>query len=184
MTNDRQNTSSCTPMTPLGVALYAIAVFLTAVIQSCLYRAFDFFGTIPSLTLAFTVAAGHFDGERTGGVTGLCSGFLTDALGSAAFSFLPLAYCVIGYFVGVSSAACRGKTPAAHCFVSYCLRLAASVGVGATVTVFAIFFSANTPNIISAIFLVALPESVISFVFGLAFWCVYRLIYIKRRQNI
>ena len=180
MINERSGNATLPVITPLSAIFYAICIFLVSVIQSCLYSSFDFFGTIPSLGLAFCCAAGYFDGERVGGVTGLCLGFLIDALGSAAFSFLPLAYALIGYFCGALSASCRGKLSLGHCFLSYCIRLGVSVGVGATVTLFCIFFNAQNPDVISSVFFVALPESVISFIFGLPFWVVYRVIYRKR----
>lgn len=167
-------------MTPLGVTLYGVAVFFIAVIQSCLYTGFDFFGTIPSLALCLCCAAGYFDGERPGGTVGLCAGFLVDALGNASFSLLPLAYALIGYFTGVFSPSRRVKLPLKSCFALFCVRLGFGVGAGAVTTLLGIFIGASSPNFIHAVVFVAFPEAFITFVFGLFFWAAYRLIYIKR----
>ena len=167
-------------ITPLGAAIYALAVFLTAVTQSCIGSGVGFFGTFPALGLCLCCAAGYFDGERVGATVGLGVGVCIDALGSSGFSLVPVVYAALGYFVGCFSATCRGRMPFGQCFLSYCVRLGCAVGVGAVTTVAGIFIGARTPHLLSAIFLVALPESVISFVAGLFFWLAYRIIYIKR----
>ena len=180
---ERTKNGQLPKITPLGITLYAVAVFLTAVIQSCLYKSFDFFGAIPSLALCLCCAAGYFDGENVGGTVGLCAGFLVDALGVASFSILPLAYALIGYFTGVFSPSGRIKLPAKSCFASFCVRLGIAVGGGSVTTLLGIFIGANSPNFIHAIVFVALPEAFITFVSGLFFWAAYRLIYIKRSST-
>ena len=182
MTGERAKTGAVPPLTPLGVTLYALGAFFVAVAQSSLYRGFSFFGTLPSLGLCFSCAAGYFDGEKTGGAVGLFTGFLVDALGNASFSILALAYALVGYFVGVFSHTKRGLAPIKSCFASFCVRLGASVGVGAIVTLFGILVLSSSPNFLHALVFVTLPEALISFVFGILFWAAYRIIYRKRAK--
>ena len=179
---ERTKTGQLPKITPLGAILYAVVIFFVAVIQSCLYKSFDFFGTIPSLALCLSCAAGYFDGEKAGGVVGLCAGFLVDALGNASFSLIPLVYALIGYFTGVFSPAGRVMLPIKTCLASFCVRLGAAVGVGATVTLFGILVLSGNANFIHAIVFVALPEAFISFVSGVFFWAAYRLVYRKRAK--
>lgn len=177
---ERTKTGQLPKITPLGAILYAVAIFFVALIQSCLYKSFDFFGTIPSLALCLSCAAGYFDGEKAGGVVGLCAGFLVDALGNASFSLIPLVYALIGYFTGVFSPAGRVMLPIKTCLASFCVRLGIAVGGGGVTTLLGIFIGASSPNFIHAIVFVALPEAFITFVSGLFFWAAYRIVYRKR----
>ena len=182
MTVERTKTGALPKLGPLGVTIYVISAFFIAVAQSSLYRGFSFFGTLPALGLCFSCAAGYFDGEKTGGAVGLLTGFLVDALGNTSFSLLPLAYALVGYFVGVFGTAGRGLSPLKACFASFCVRLGAAVGVGAIVTLFGILVLSSSPNFLHALVFVTLPEALISYVFGLLFWVAYRIIYRKRAK--
>lgn len=84
------------------VLLLCIAVLL-AVLQTSFFPHFDgfpFFAASPDLSLALLVSLAFFAGGRAGGILGICSGVLLDALSGAVLPFSAVFYFLIGYLVG------------------------------------------------------------------------------------
>ena len=75
----------------------SILIFVSAILQTtCL----SFFGKVPALTFALICAIGFVFGEKSGGISGILAGILTDILGSSGFSFSPIVFMLCGYSCG------------------------------------------------------------------------------------
>ena len=79
-------------LTAARIAIYAIAAFLIAVLQTSRLGNIGLFGVRPQLVLALVCAAAYFCGSATGAVCGIMGGALTDALGGTGISILALLY--------------------------------------------------------------------------------------------
>lgn len=83
-----------------GCVAGALLVVL-AMLQVTVFTEFRLFGAVPDLMLPLVIAIAMSEGERWGGVFGLCAAFLIDCLGSTGITLLPLLYVPVGYAVGV-----------------------------------------------------------------------------------
>lgn len=163
------------------LAAYGAAIFLLTVFQTSFASRVTVFGAIPALTLAFTCAAGYFDGERTGCAVGVACGFLTDAFGGTWISFLPLVYCIAGFLVGhFSVRLSQADFRAGRCFIRYLMRLSATSAAGMVVCVIYCLMAGGEASILRIIGGTALPEAAATALCGTVYWPVFRLIYRRK----
>ena len=164
------------------IAAYGTAVFLIAVFQSSVAPRFPFFGTTPVYLLALTAAAAFFDGESTGSIVGLASGFVADALGGVGISVLPVFYTLLGWGIGrfVSKLGHNRSTAIAEKLGRWALWLAASCGVGMIITFICLLLSAGKVHILAAFAKLVLPEAIGTFLFGYPIGIIFIFIYRKR----
>ncbi len=156
---------------------YALLILALSVFQSTLGPRVGFFGCTPAIMLTLTAAAGFFDGEETGMLIGLASGFLLDALGGVGVSVLPLAYTLVGWFVAMMSRRMGHDRSNAlfDRFLHYLIWLCVAVGLGMVITALCLGLTAGRVNIIAATLQILLPEALGSFVWGLPVGFIYLL---------
>ncbi len=166
----------------LGIIIYALVIFLLAVLQSTLGPRIGFFGNTPALLLALTAAAAFYDGEKTAMLVGLLSGFLLDALGGVGVSVLPLAYCLTGWFISLAvKRMAHDRSDRFHIrYLRYLIWLSAAVGIGMVITALCLLLTAGRVNIISTFVQILLPEALGSLVWGLPIGLVYQLLTINK----
>ena len=163
------------------IIFYAVGVFLLAVFQSSVGSRVGLFSATPSFTLAFTTLATLFEGKKTGAVTGLAGGFLTDALGGAGFSLLPLFYTLTGWFLGeICERLGHPGRQALGVFLRSLMWLAAAAGAGMVFTAILIVLSAGRMNFFSSIPHILLPEAASTFLWSLPMLGIFMLIYRKK----
>lgn len=169
----------------LKIAAYGTAVFLIAVFQSSVAPRFPFFGTTPVYLLALTAAAAFFDGESTGSVVGLASGFIADALGGVGISVLPVLYTLLGFGIGrfASKLGHNRCTAVSERLGRWALWLAASCGAGMIITLICLLLSAGKVHIFSAFFKLLLPEAAGTFILGYPIGIIFIFIYRKRMDR-
>ena len=166
----------------LKISAYSAAVFLIAVFQSSVASRFGFFGTTPVYLLALTAAAGFFDGENTGGVVGIASGFCSDALGGVGISVLPIFYTLLGFAIGHFSAKLghNGGSSIAERLGRWAIWLLAACGAGMVITLICLILSSGKIHIFSVLIRLLVPEAVGTFLFGYPIGIFFIIIYRKR----
>lgn len=163
------------------IIFYAVGVFLLSAFQASVGSRTGLFAATPSFTLAFTALASLFEGKRTGAVTGLAGGFLTDALGGSGFSLLPLFYTLTGWFLGeICERLGHPGRRAPEIFLRSLMWLAAASGTGAVFTAVLIVLSAGRMNFFSSIPHILLPEAASTFLWSLPMLGIFMLTYRKK----
>ncbi len=97
---ERRRAISDIPGIVVRCIVFFVFIFLTAAFQSSFFGAAGFFGSVPDLVLCAVLAVAISDGEKSGAICGIAGGVLTGAMGGGGTAFLPLFYCLIGYFAG------------------------------------------------------------------------------------
>lgn len=82
-------------------AIFAFFIIFLSVTQTTLLARLRPFGATPDLLLPFVVAVGVSEREKWGGVIGLISAFVIDALGGVTVTLLPLLYVPVGIACGL-----------------------------------------------------------------------------------
>lgn len=165
------------------IIAYAAAIFLLAVFTGSFAAKFKFFGAVPSYLLVLTVAAGFFEGEKTGSVVGLASGFVSDALGGVGISVLPIFYTLLGWGIGrgVQKFGHTGGASYGERLLRWSIWHAIGCGVGIIITAVCLLLGTGKVNIFAAFFKTMLPEAFGSFIFGYPIGIVYT--FILRNRN-
>ena len=77
-----------------------IFVILSFILQTTVFRVFDFGGVTPNLLLIFTTSTAFIKGDKSGLVTGFFCGLLVDIFFGSYIGFFALIYMYIGFVVG------------------------------------------------------------------------------------
>ena len=163
------------------IIFYSVGIFLIAAFQASVGSRIGLFSATPSLTLAFTALTSLFESKKTGAVVGLAGGFLTDALGGAGFSLLPLFYTLTGWFLGeICERLGHPGRQALGAFLRSLMWLAAVSGAGAVFTAILIVLSAGRMNFFSSIPHILLPEAVSTLLWSLPMLGIFMLLYRKK----
>lgn len=163
------------------IIFYSAGTFLLAVFQSSVGSRVGLFSTTPAFTLAFTVLATLFEGKKTGAVAGLAGGFLTDALGGAGFSLLPLFYTLTGWFLGeICERLGHPGRQASGAFLRSLMWLAAASGAGMVFTAVLIVLSAGRMNFFSSVPHILLPEALSTFLWSVPMLGIFMLLYRRK----
>lgn len=152
-------------LTAARIVIYALAAFLIAVLQTSRLGNIGFFGVRPQLMLALVCAAAYFCGSATGAVCGIMGGALTDALGGTGISILALLYMLIGYLIGAHTADRRTNRSSGR-LGGWSIALAVGSGGGIIITLIGLFLGAGRPNLLLAMWHIALPEALNTYLFG------------------
>ena len=78
----------------------AALIILFALLQTTVFSRFKPFGAVPDLMFALTVAIAFSEGEKWGGICGLISAVVIDALGGYGITLLPIIYVAAGILCG------------------------------------------------------------------------------------
>lgn len=84
----------------LRAAICGVLIILFAMLETTVFSRFKPFGAIPDLMFALTVAIAFSEGEKWGGVCGIISAVIIDALTGVFFSLLPILYMMAGVLCG------------------------------------------------------------------------------------
>ena len=166
-------------MSPLGVVIYVLVVFLVASFQIGFFGKVNFFGAVPSLLLALTAAAAFFDGANTGAAVGCGAGLCADSIGSFGVKFSALVYALIGFFIGAVFGE-RAKTKPSSMLADWSLTLLITVIVGEIVTILNMVLSLGKFEFGKAILYIILPEAIGTYIFGFLAFPIYLLVYKNR----
>ena len=167
------------------IIAYGAAVFLLAVFQSSVASRFQFFGATPAYLLALTAAAAFFDGENTGAVVGLASGFCADALGGVGISVLPIFYTLLGWFIGrcVRKFGHEQSASIGERLLRWAIWLLAAAGVGMIITALCLLLFAGKVHILTAFGKMIIPEAIGTFLLGYPIGIIFMIIYRNRKMN-
>ena len=77
-----------------------IFVLVSFILQTTVFRTFDFGGIAPNLMMIVTASHGFIKGDKTGLLTGFFSGLLIDIFFGTYIGFYALIYMYIGFIVG------------------------------------------------------------------------------------
>ncbi len=77
-----------------------ILVLLSFILQTTVFRVFDFGGVAPNLLIIFTASTGFIRGDKAGLLSGFVSGLLVDIFFGTYLGFYALIYMYIGFLVG------------------------------------------------------------------------------------
>ncbi|NLT58220.1 MAG: hypothetical protein GXX99_04575 [Clostridiales bacterium] len=83
-----------------SLAAYGLLAVAVAVLQTTLFARLHILGTIPLMTYAATVCVAMFEGEQTGALFGLLTGYCIDVTASAVFGRTALILMLAGYAAG------------------------------------------------------------------------------------
>ena len=78
----------------------AFLILICFILQSTVFRAWDFSGIVPNLLIILTSSFGFMRGEKTGTVIGFFCGLLTDIFFGEVLGFYALILMYIGYMNG------------------------------------------------------------------------------------
>ena len=165
--------------TPLRIVIYTSAVLLVASFQSAFFGKVTFFGAVPALLLAMTVAAGFFESETTGAVVGCGAGLAADLIGGTGVMFSALTYAVVGFLVGYIFGR-KTRTRVSAVIADWSFALLFTVGIGAVITVLNMVLSLGKFEFGGAFLYIILPEAAGTYIFGYIACPIYLLIYKKR----
>lgn len=85
------------------VLIYGFALFVLIVMQCTVFARLSFLGAVPDLALAATVTVALREGEKTGAIFSIASGFLSCALGGMnTYIYIILSFAC-GYTVAILS---------------------------------------------------------------------------------
>lgn len=164
------------------IVAYGATVFLLAVFQSSVASRFPVFGVTPAYMLVLTAAAAFFDGENTGAVVGLASGFCSDALGGVGISVLPIFYTLLGWFIGrcVDKFGHKHSASIGERLLRWAIWLLAACGIGMIITAVCLLLAAGKVHILSAFGKMIIPEAIGTFLLGYPMGLIFMIIYRKR----
>ncbi len=153
------------------MALFAMVVFLTGVLEVSFFSRVRIFSATPDLLLPLILGLSFFDGEKSGAVMGVWAGVVCDALGGSGLMLSPVFYMLIGYIGGIIVKTWFGKNLPSWvvmCFGACMCRSALTL----------IYIAAATPsfNFITAFSEVVLPEFAASYILALPCYFLTRLI--------
>ena len=77
-----------------------ILIILTFVMQTTVFRTFDFGGIAPNLMLVFVASNGFIRGENAGMISGFFGGLLIDIFFGSYLGFYAIIYVYMGFLVG------------------------------------------------------------------------------------
>ncbi len=77
-----------------------IFVIISFILQTTVFRVFDFGGITPNLLLIFTTSTAFIKGDKPGLLVGFFSGLLVDVFFGTYIGFFALIYMYIGFIVG------------------------------------------------------------------------------------
>ena len=77
-----------------------IAVIVSFILQTTVFRALDFGGVTPNLMMIFTISTAFIKGEKPGLLVGFFSGLLVDIFFGSYLGFFALLYMYLGFIVG------------------------------------------------------------------------------------
>lgn len=78
----------------IRVCISSIAVFVTAMLQMCVFPYFRVFGCIPDALGALLICLALFEDERVSCILAVCGGFILQAAGTGGVSYYPLFYLI------------------------------------------------------------------------------------------
>ena len=93
-------------------------VVLSFILQTSLFNFFNIFGTIPNVSLILTVIFAMMSNGITGGIIGIMTGVMYDAMLYNIFGIYTLVYFVIGAVVGSYSDSMMRENYVAYCAVT------------------------------------------------------------------
>ena len=93
-------------------------VVLSFILQTSLFNFFNIFGTIPNVSLILTVIFAMMSNGITGGIIGIMTGVMYDAMLYNVFGIYTLVYFVIGAVVGSYSDSMMRENYVAYCAVT------------------------------------------------------------------
>ena len=152
-------------LTAARILIYALAAFLFAVFQTSRLGNMGLFGAHPQLVLVLVCAAAYFCGSATGAVCGIVGGALTDALSGTGIATLALLYMLLGYLLGAHTADRRHSRSSGR-LGGWSIALAIGSGCGVIITLIGLFLGAGRPNLLLALWHIALPEAFNTYLFG------------------
>ena len=83
------------------IIIYSVCLTVMTVFATFLQiSGIEFFGSVPSFTLALICAIGFILGDKFGAIFGLVAGFFIDLLSGFGFSLIPIMYFLCGYLCG------------------------------------------------------------------------------------
>ncbi|MBR6290944.1 MAG: hypothetical protein IKR53_05820 [Clostridia bacterium] len=142
-------------------AIIAFFIIFFSVTQTTLLARLRPFGATPDLLLPFVVAVGVSEREKWGGVTGLISAFIIDALGGVRLMLLPLLYVPAGIVCGLLTThrfRDSFSVIAMYTLVTSVLRSVISVIIG--------FYTVHGITLKQTVLHIALPELLANIVFA------------------
>ncbi len=78
----------------------AFLILLCFILQTSVFRWFDFAGIVPNLLILLTASYGFMDGEKTGLLIGFFCGLLCDIFFADYIGLFALIYMYIGFVCG------------------------------------------------------------------------------------
>ena len=144
----------------LFIGLYLL---LAVVIQTSLLSRIKPFGGVPDIILPSIVCISMYCGCYAGAVTGICAGFVTDALGATGYSLLPLIYFLVGYLFGYYVKVLNVKG-----YLPYLVGALIGIGVRMITTLILTLLSASEFRLSVFMTSTALPEMLATAIFSLA----------------
>ena len=143
-------------------AVIGIYLFLMTIVQTSLLSRIKPFGGVPDLILISVMGISLYCGCYAGAVTGICAGFLSDALGSMGISILPLVFLLVGYLFGYYARLFGGQG-----FLTYLIGVGISLVVRFATTLILTFFSVEQFRFSVFLLKTALPELLGTAIFSL-----------------
>ena len=108
-------------------AVFGSALFVLAVMQTTLLARLSLFGATPDLMLAAILTLAMHDGERTGAVAGIATGFFCSAIGGNISPIYMLFAFLCGYVFGIVSDHALSKNFPSYLALSAVLFLAKGI---------------------------------------------------------
>lgn len=129
-----------------------IMILIFSALQVSLFGRIRPFGAVPDLMLCLVLGIAVFKGEYAGAITGICAGFVIEAIGSRGISLLPVVYMIYGYVVGNYAKHTRR-------YVYYLFYLAIGLIVRASLTVTYACLNYRIINLPDIVLYSVLPEA-------------------------
>ncbi|MDW5300199.1 MAG: rod shape-determining protein MreD [Sedimentibacter sp.] len=93
-------------------------VVVSFVFQTSLFNFFDIFGTVPNISLILVVVFAMMSDGVTGGIVGIITGVLYDAMIYDVFGIYTLIYFIIGSVIGCYNGDMLSENNIAYCTIT------------------------------------------------------------------